>query len=191
MSGKALDRMREVLNGTGAYRLTGETPADWELTACGVGFDLLETAAKELFQELFFSTASPERISQWEMLIRPQPSAAGLEERRCMLADRMGQNPSGFSPDRLPGMLRGAGLDGIAVEEAGGLRVFYGKCLGLPEEEVKRELDAVLPAHLPWIWDESLVWVALDALLPSFAELDGKALTWQQLEGLTRADLEP
>lgn len=190
MSEKAAERMREILNQTGGYRLTGESSADWELNACGEGLDSVERAADSLLCDLFALTASGKRLDDWEKLFRPQPSSAGLENRRTMLWERLSMNPGRFTPEGFSSMLRAAGIVGEVVEENGKLRVLFGRCLGIPEEEAKRELDAILPAHLLWEWDDSINWSALDAWASDFKTLDDRKLTWAQIESLTREDLK-
>lgn len=190
MSGRALERMREILNATGAYRLTGESSADWELNACGAGFDLVEEAVEALLGDLFAPTASEKGVERWEKLYRPQPSSGTLEERRRITAERLAINPSRLGTGDLPGLLLAAGVKGAAEEGTDGLRVFLGRLLGVTEEEALREMDQVLPAHLPWEWVDSVCWAALDAWAPDFAFLDSRGMTWGEIEGLTREQLE-
>ena len=52
------------------------------------------------------------------------------------------------------------------------------------------ELDQLLPAHLAWAWDTAVTWVALDAYPRSFEAWDDLGLTWAQLDGVSRQDLE-
>lgn len=190
MSEKAAERMRKILNGTGGYRLTGESSADWELNAGGSGLDGVQQAIDSLLEDLFALTASKARLDDWEKLFRPQPSAAGLENRRIMLRERLFMNPGRFTPGEFSPMLRAAGIAGEVVEENGRLRVLLGRCLGVPPEEAKRELDTILPAHLLWEWDDSVNWTALDAWAADFETLDSRGLTWEQLESATRENLE-
>lgn len=190
MSGKALSRMREILNATGAYKLTGESSADWELNACGAGFSLVEDAIDGLLRDLFAFTASGVRLDCWEKLFRPQPSSGTLEQRQSLVGERLAMNPGRMTREEFSTMLRGAGVEGAVLEENGGLRILLGRLLGIPEEEAKRELDAVLPAHLPWTWDSSVTWTALDAWLPDFQTLDAAGLTWADWDGIGRETLE-
>lgn len=189
MSEKASERMRRILNSTGGYRLTGESSADWEINACGAGLDSVEQAISGLLDDLFPPTASRARLDDWEKLFRPQPSSAGLEDRRAMLGERLSMNPGRFTPREFSPMLRAAGIAGEVLEESGGLRVLFGRCLGITEEEAKRELDDILPAHLSWEWDDSVNWTALDAWAPDFETLDSRQLTWEEMDGLTRDSL--
>lgn len=190
MSGRALSRMRELLNGTGAYRLTGESSADWELNACGAGFSLIEDEVQSLLNDLFPGSASSERLDLWEELFRPQPSAGTLEQRRAMLAARLSMNPQRLTKEDLSEMLPAAGVAGEVTEGETGLTVLAGRLLGVTEAEARAELDEVLPAHLPWTWDGSVNWAALDAWTRNFAALDARGLTWDDLDGVTREKLE-
>lgn len=190
MRDAAAKRMRDILNGTGGYRLTGETSADWEVNACGAGLDALQNAVDVLLSDLFVSTASDARLAAWEKLFRPQPTAGAIEDRRETLGERFSMNPGRFRPGDFSSMLGAAGVAGQVLEESGGLRVLAGRLLGITEEEAKRELDDVLPAHLPWEWDESVNWAALDVLTPDFETLDGWELSWTEIEQLDRNGLE-
>ncbi len=190
MSGKAARRMREILNGTEAYRLTGESLADREINACGAGFDLLERELEGLLADLFISTASESRLAVWEQTLRGQASGGTPDERRAALAGRLSMNPRRFRPEDFPSLLRAAGLEGAVREESGGLRIFLGKLLGIPGEEARLELDRLLPSHLAWEWDEGVCWAALDAWLPKFEALDGLGLSWEELDGLSREEWE-
>lgn len=189
MSGKAVDRMREVLNGAG-YRLTGESSADWEGNACGAGFDLVEQAVDGLLADLFAITAGEERLDAWESLYRRQPAAGTDEERRKRLAARLSLNPSRISAEVLPSVLAAAGVMGSAKESGGGITVILGRLLGVTEEAAKRELSRLLPAHLDWTWESGMCWEALDAWLPDFQALDRLGYPWSQWEELTREQLE-
>ena len=190
MRKQAAERMRDILNGTGAYQLTGSSPGDWDLNACGAGLDGLEASMDELLADLFPPTMGEAGLTLWESLYRPQSSGAALEERRKMLAQRLGMNPEKFSRDAFSAMLWSAGVAGELRETGNGLQVLVGKRLGIPEAEMLRELDEILPAHLPWTWLEEMNWVKLDAWAPDFAFLDGKGLTWEELDAMTRSELE-
>lgn len=190
MSEGAAKRIREILNKTGAYKLTGETSADWEVTACGVGIDSCESAISCLLADLFAETASSSRLDEWEKLFRPQPSSAKPEDRRRIVKARLSMNPRHFTADDLPHMLTAAGIYGTALEENGGVRVLVGRRVGISAEQTRKELDEVLPAHLLWQLDESVNWTALDAWTEAFENLDNRELTWEELEALTREQLE-
>ena len=189
MRKQAAERMRGILNGTGAYYLTGESPGDWDVNACGAGLDRLETAMDDLISDLFPPTRGEAQLTVWETLYRSQSADASLEERRKMLAERLAMNPGKLSPEDFSSMLWGAGVAGELRETEDGLLVLVGKWLGISEEEALRELDEILPAHLPWTWLEDMNWVKLDAWAPDFAFLDGKGLTWEEFDGMTQEEL--
>ena len=190
MRKQAAERMRGILNGTGAYFLTGESPGDWDLNACGAGLDRLESAMDDLLANVFPPTMGEARLTVWEHLYRPQSSGAGLEERRTMLAERLAMNPRKLSLRDFSSMLRGAGVAGELKETAEGLTVLVGKWLGVSEKEALRELNEILPAHLPWTWQEDMNWVKFDAWAPDFAFLDGKGLSWEEFDSMTQEELE-
>ncbi len=190
MSGRALDRMRELLNGVGAYRLTGSSSADWELNACGAGFSLIEDGVESLLNDLFPDTASSDRLDLWERSCGLMPSAGTLEQRRAILAARLAMNPQKLTGKDFSAMLPAAGVVGEVVEGESSVTVLAGRLLGVSQEEAKAELDVVMPAHLSWTWDDSVNWAALDAWAEDFATLDARALTWEDLDGVTGEKLE-
>lgn len=186
---RARGHMAQVLEATGLYRLTGSTPADWELDAYGAGFALLEERFDRLLADLFPSTAGRERLAQWEALFRPQPAQAPVEDCRETVASRFAAR--GFTQAAVEGLLPGAGVRGRLLEDgSGGLTVLLGRLLGVTREEASRELGQLLPAHMAWVWDDSVTWVALDAYPRPFGEWDGLGLSWERLDGVTRDDLE-
>lgn len=186
MREKSADRMRRILNGTNGYKLTGDSPADWELDACGAGLDRLEQEIDLLLGDLFADTASAERLDRWDRLFRTQPSEGTLEERQAILRERFAMNPGKFRVGEFSPMLPAAGVVGEVKEAPNGLQVVVGKQLGLGEAEIRRELEEILPAHLPWEWLEAMNWVKLDAWAPDFAVLDSWGLTWAEFDGLTQ-----
>lgn len=182
--------MRRILNGTGFYRLTGESSADWEVNACGDGLDALEKGMEALLQDVFAATSSGERLDQWEQGLRPQSSTGTLPERRLMQTRRLAVNPRGFTPEGVSAALPAAGIVGELLETETGLRVVLGKFLGVGEGEALRELDLLLPAHLPWELDRSVTWTALDAAGKTFAEWETAGMNWEAWDSLTREQLE-
>lgn len=182
--------MKQVLEATGLYALPGDSPTDWELDAFGTGFAQLEGRRERLLQDLFPQTAGEERLSQWEALFRPQPAQASLEDRRAMIQARWAAREEDFTPQGVQALLVGAGVQGLVLEEEGGLTVVLGKLLGVSKEEAARELDQLLPAHLAWTWEESVTWVALDAYTRPFGTWKEEGLTWAQWDAIDRSALE-
>lgn len=190
MSGKALNRIREILQDTSCYRLTGSGSADWEVTAYGAGFGLLEDELEGLLGDLFASTASEGRLAAWERALWGRESAGTLEDRRAVLAGKLAVTPRSFTPERLGELLAGAGVQGVLEEGTEGISVLLGRLLSLTQAEAERELSRLLPAHLGWTWENGVHWAALDACVPDFETLDGLNLTWTEWDGLTRDQLE-
>lgn len=183
------EHMGHVLEATGLYRLTGDTPVDWELSAYGAGFARLEERFQGILEDMFPQTAGREKLAQWETLFRPQPAEASLEECREMVLQRFSVGEEDFTPEDVQNLLVGAGVRGLLVEEKNSLQVILGKLLGVSEEEASREMDRLLPAHLPWSWDKSVTWVALDAYSKSFGAWSDLGWTWEQWDGVTREQL--
>ena len=114
-----------------------------------------------------------------------------MEDCRDTVASRMAARPGDFTWAGTQRLLPGAGVRGLVLEDGeGGLKVLLGRLLGITQAEAARELDQLLPAHLAWAWDTAVTWVALDAYPRSFEAWDGLGLTWAQLDGVSRQDLE-
>lgn len=190
MSGGAGERMRAALTATRCYRLTGASPADWEVTACAAGIDGLEEEMDELLSDLFPATATEARLDVLEKRARPQPSTGRTEDRRLMAARSSAMNPGRFRREDLSDQLPAAGVIGSVQETETGLRVLAGRYLGLTEEELDRELDRLLPAHLSWERVREVNWETFDAMSPTFEKLDARKLTWSRVDNLTLALLE-
>lgn len=187
---RALEHMKQVLEDTGLYTMTGSSPAEWELAAFGAGFALLEERFDRVLGDLFVDTASEEMLARWEKLFRPQPSTGGLEDSRDTVRQRFAVHPDGFTPQAVKNMLPGAGVRGLLLEKGTSLVVVLGRLLGVNKEEANQELSQLLPSHLPWEWDESITWVALDAYSGSFRQWDEAGFAWSQFDQLTRDNLE-
>ena len=187
---RAAEHLREILNATGVYHLTGDTPVDWELEAYGAGFAVLEDAWEKLREELFLETAPKSRLDRWEELFRAQPSSEGEQERREALRVRFSVHPGLHTPGEFSAMLKAAGIRGAVRETEEGIRVALGRFLGITEEEARRELDRLLPAHLPWELDKSATWAALNACGKTFADWDALGLDWAAWDALDWNDLQ-
>lgn len=185
----AAQRMREVLNRTGAYRLTGETSGDWELNAMGTGLDRLSEGVDLLLSDLFVEDASTDHLDVWEGWLRPQRSQATTDQRRRMLRERLAVHPGKGSLAEYADMLWAAGVLGRLRETGTGLSVEAGGFLGLTETEVRRELDELLPAHLPWEIEPVFNWLTMEATGRTFRDWDALNLTWEELDSLTREEI--
>lgn len=189
MRTKSAQNMRKLLNATGCYQLTGESSGDWELNAAGAELDLLSDEVDALVKDLFVQEASPACLDAWERSIRPQRSTAPTEQRQRMLRAHMAVCPLKGTLSDYDEMLRAAGVQGRLVEGENGLSVQCAAILGLTEAEVRSELDALLPAHLPWELAPVFHWLTMEACSRSFADWDALDLTWAELDGLTREEL--
>lgn len=126
-----------------------------------------------------------------ELLFPYGYSTAPVEDCRDTVASRMAARPGDFTQAGTQRLLPGAGVRGLVLEDGeGGLKVLLGRLLGITQAEAARELDQLLPAHLAWAWDTAVTWVALDAYPRSFEAWDDLGLTWAQLDGVSRQDLE-
>lgn len=189
MSGSA-QRMREILNATGAYRLTGQSMIDSEINACAVAIDSFEDEMQAFLNNIFAATADKATLDRLEKLYRTQASSAELDDRREFVKARLAVNPTHFTTKYLPDMLKAANILGEAFEDNGKIRVLFGRAVGISPQWAKSELKELLPAHIEIVWDEAVNWATLTACINSFAHADSLALTWEQIDALTREELE-
>lgn len=187
---RALEHMKQVLDRMGLYEFTGNSAVEWELAAYDAGFSLLEERFDKLLGDLFVDTASRERIAQWEALFRVQPALADLVDCRETVRQRFSIHPDGFKPQAVGEVLPAAGVRGLLLEETKKLVVLLGRLMGINQSEADRELDRLLPSHIPWSWDDTITWVAFDAYPATFQDWDELGHTWQELDQITREDLE-
>lgn len=186
----AAERMRNILNATGAFKLSGETSADWETNSCGVGIDSLDEKITSLLCNAFAASAGENGLKSREKIFGWQTAGASIEDRRLSAAAQTAINPQKFTVEDLPQMLTAAGIVGDISEENGTLKILFGRTLGITKEEAKRRLEKILPAHLQWEWDETLNWAVYDALALKFSALDAQKMSWKKRESLTREQLE-
>lgn len=189
MRTKSAQYMRELLNATGGYQLTGESDGDWELIAAGSQLDRLSDEIETLYGDVFAEGATAECLNIWESWLRPQRSVASIEQRRKMLMQQMAVNPAKAALSEYRDMIYAAGVHGIPEEEESGLTLLCSGFLGLTETEVRRELDALLPAHLSWEIEPVFDWMTMEASGRSFVDWDALGLTWKELDALTRDEI--
>lgn len=145
------EHMAQVLGATGIYKLTGDSPVDWELDAYGAGLQVLETAMAELEGELFALTAPSGRLAEWERLFRSQESGAELAVRREAAAKAIGLRPVPATLQAVrEEILPIAGIKGTVAAEGSKLTITVEEYQGVTAKEAKRLLDRLLPAHLEW-----------------------------------------
>lgn len=145
----AAENMGKILEESGVYRLTGETPLKWELAAYGAGFAALNEEWEDAFADIFAGKAGEERLSQWEAYFLPHPAGCPLAARREILAARLQARPEPISVGDLPQLLLAAGIRGTAQESGGALVLTVQEYL-LPEAQAKAELARLMPLHISW-----------------------------------------
>ncbi len=143
-------RMREALNATRAFRLTGETSADWETLAAAAGLEELDAALDALKADCFAATAGADQLDRWARFLGELPAPGDPEDRRQVLLGRLSQRPGGFTPADFARALPGAGVLGTLQEADGALTVTVDRLLGVTQAQADAALDRLLPAHLPW-----------------------------------------
>lgn len=185
------ERMRRILNETGCYQLTGDTPGDWELTAMGAELDRFSDELEQVVQNIFLLDCDESTLNSWELCIRPQCSTADSEKRKELLLARLSVHPHGTTLADCEALLKAAGTAGKLIENAdGSLTVELGGTVGLTEQQVETELRVLLPAHLMLTVTPVLNWQTLECSNRTFADWDSLDLTWGELDTLTREQVK-
>ena len=143
--------MRRVMEASGVYKLTGDSPLDWELDAYTAGLKTVWDRAEALERDLFVQTAGEKALAGWELLYRPQACASGsLEERRGAVIKALSPYSGPASLGVIENLAEACGVKAKAEEAEGKLLLRGVKLLGVTEKEAKRMLEQVLPSHVPW-----------------------------------------
>lgn len=189
MRTRSAQYMRDLLGATGGYQFDAESVGDWELSAAGAELDRLSDELNALFDDVFVQKAAELCLNLWESCLRPQRSTATIEQRRKMLHQQLAVNPGKKTLDEYKDMIYAAGVHGRVTESSGGLTVLCAGLLGLTEAEAKKELDALLPAHLSWNMEPVFEWGTMEASGRTFAEWDALDHSWAELDALTREEI--
>lgn len=145
----ARENMGKILSDSGVYRLTGDSPLDWELDAYAAGFELVENGLEMAAKDIFAATAGAERLGQWEQYFLPGPAGCPVEDRQSIVSARLRARPGPVTLEDLPELMLAAGIVGTAEEVEGVLQITPETYL-LPEALAKKELALLLPLHWQW-----------------------------------------
>lgn len=144
------EHIRRVLEATGVYRLTGDSPVDREVDAYAAGLRVAEEAMDLALEELFVETAPAQRLEQWELLFCRQAPGGSLDQRRRALLRRLALHRRPGTLEDLAAVLEAAGIDGTVEESETGLTVRVKALMGVSEQEAGRLLERLMPLHLRW-----------------------------------------
>ena len=191
------ERLRRRLNATQCFRLTGTTSADWETDACAVGLEELQQEMDDLLAGLFPATSTGAQLDFWEARYRPDPLEAEESVRREMLLARAGQLTGTEDPEAQEEWTRlmiAAGVKADVVadvtsDESPRLLIRGAVHFRQPKAQVERELDQLLPAHLPWAWSDTLTWRGIEEVIPSMLEMDRQYQRWSGLDSMKLSEL--
>ena len=145
----ARENMGKILMASGAYRLTGDSPLDWELDAYAAGFMLMEEGLRQAEADIFAAAAGTERLGQWEQYFLPGPAGCPVEDRRAIVSARLKARPGPVVLADVPELMLAAGIRGTAEEVEGVVKITPQEYL-LPEAIAQKELALLLPLHWQW-----------------------------------------
>ncbi len=179
------ERMQKILRDTGLYTGEGKILSA-ELAAYSAGLSVLLDALASLRRNLFVGTADAEGLERFERLFRIVPSTDSVENRRAMLIERGSITTADCTRAALEKQLLAAGIRGNIVEQfEGGLYVNVHEVLGISEAAATAEVADFLPAHLAYTLDFGKnTWDAVDAREMTFAEMDLKNKTWNEIDAM-------
>lgn len=178
----AAEQMREELNRTGCYRLTGETPGDWELNAMGQELDLLHAEVETLLHNLFLTEPEERFLTACEESLAPQRVQATPAVRARMLRARAAISPACRTLQQHQTVLAAAGVYGSLVEQDGTIAILYGGFPGGSRAQAEAKLQELMPAQVSWQLVPTAGWLKVEASGGSFSEWDKQGLTWTELD---------
>ncbi|MCD4835535.1 YmfQ family protein [Phocea massiliensis] len=177
--------LREMLLPMGLYDLSPDSFVSRELEAYGVGFALVEEVLRRVAEDSFVTSCSGEALSRWEFLLGlPTQPEVPLESRRETVLARLAIRPGDFTLPRLEQSVSGAGVKVKITENPpqGALSISFVDTLLEYEnwEQLKKQIQALLPAHLPAEFDVGiLTWEMFDGFSLSFTDWDSADFSWQ------------
>lgn len=180
--------LEEMLRPLGVYDMTGVFQQG-ELVACGGQLDGVADTLDELERELSLVTALDWGIEEMASLFSLRPTYLTEVEHREALMALLRIGGDSFTVEALNQVLLGCGtLAHVAeTDKVGVVEISFPNIPGMPEgfENICSILEEILPSHLAveyYFW--YVTWVELEKKIPTFGALDGRNITWAELESL-------
>ena len=177
------DHLRGLLRPLGVYDLNAPVNGA-SLEAKGAALDELEGWLEELERECSLIAAEDWGLENWRDLLGVRPAAGEAGQLRSSLQAllRIGMGPCTLQS--VNETLEGCGIPAVAeVTGTGTVAVSFPGTPGMPGnfEQLRRNIEEILPAHVG-------VSYVFDNL--SWAELESRGWTWEDVEKLTWEEVE-
>ncbi len=182
--------LKDLLRPLGVYRLEG-TVNGAELESIGAELDRVQAELERTRDQADLTTAGSEGLDAVEKLFSRRPVTDDPERRRAALAALLRVSGDSFTLAAINDNLAGCGLNAKASEGSAPqtVEVRFPEVPGKPEgyEQMRKIIEDILPCHLNieyvfWY----ITWALMERQFPTWGELDGAGLTWDQLEKSVR-----
>lgn len=181
---KSLDKMLAALSPLKLYSLDENSFVHDELQCYSKAMSLLFERIEPLRQNIFVTIANEETLQRMEKML-DLPVANTLDEnRRSIILSKLAIAPGDFNIAGILRSINAAGLNAKIAENTATktLRIYDATIIGgfSTLDEVKRQTNAMLPAHLGCEFDiGTLTWAQFDAKDLTFARLNSLNFTWE------------
>ena len=184
---KALQSMISKLEPFGMYSITDKSNIYNELSALGVGVDMLNDELSEMLSECFFATAKSYGLEIMERMWGKVQDDKTVSKRREMLLARAAFGFDDFTLSGVTKVLEILGVTGIIREYPYVCRVTVevdGSGFSLGKRQwIQSQLEALFPAHL--VVDavySGFDWEKSDEKNLDFYSMERKGYTWKQID---------
>ena len=177
--------LRELLRPLGVYDLSAPVNGG-ELDVQGAALDRAMAQLEEIHKEASLATAEDWGLENIARLLARRPVAGQPKQLAAALAALLRMGGDSFTLPAIGDTNAGCGIPAVVRElGTGRVAVSFPGVAGQPEEfaGLKRIIEDILPTHLGITYEFwYLTWLELEALFPSWAAIEERGLTWEQLE---------
>ena len=188
MQSRAGKKMLAVLAPLRVYRLEEDSRVYAELSAYDAAFCVLENLLEQAREGAFVQTAGGAALRRYEALVGlPERADMNEQKRRELVIYRLSVAPFDFTPEKMLGSMRAAGIEAELTESPESERLVV-KSIALLDPTLtidiaKARLEALVPAHLEWDLDFGFTsWGELELMDYTWNELDALDCEWENLD---------
>lgn len=181
------ERMIKATEPITAYLLRIYTAVYKEIACYGDELDIISQTVDEIIRECFFETAEGIGLSVYEELVGAKREDLTLEQRRKMLTNLVTLNENDNTLSGIEKFFNSVGLECEITENPHICDLYIlakGRTYTSTEKSyITERAKEFLPCHLTFTIDfRTTGWAEFDAESITFAELDGRNLSWRGIE---------
>ncbi len=182
-----LSDLTERLSAVKLYSISQGSNTYNELSAFSEGLEILREELSQMLSECFLSTAEDYGLLRYERLWGSQRDDLPLAKRREMLIARSSLNLNDFTLSGVRKIFELLGVEGVINEFPLQERIsldLSGESLTLGQRNfIRSQVESLFPAHLDVdVVFAGLNWGYADSVGRTFAQIDSKGLTWQEID---------